>query len=257
MKIADDLYVKTSETVYCENYCFWSFSAKSISWVPYDSDLGKKEHLLETVGTYDESLCYPNEFRFDIQTRELTSLVLEVPENTLPKESLSQLESLFGLVNLGMPQGIRLLDDSFSRNIRLSLAEYIHYRHADDSLYGVTSLLLESDVKPEFVYLDSNLILIFIDDMLAGWVFLNASINLGLDALNPAEHKKDNSLIVQNFYSIFSSENQEKMMDEDEIVKKKLVEFLSQISADEYDVDARLSDDISALLTNSLDFYYG
>jgi len=256
MKISDSISTLMTEATGTRNDCFWSFASTTVCWVPYVGADEKFQHIRGSIGSLDQFMCVLNELRFDPKTLMLISAVLEVPENTLPKDKVHLLD---GVVNLRRPKNKKVigLDSSdFRNNFALLITEYIHFDCTRDSLFGIANGLLDPDAVLSMIKLHSNLDLVFANNILAGWVFRNACANLRIDDSLRVSYKQDNMNLIRDFYSVFRSENQDKLDEQDEFIKQELLFLLNRLRGCEYEVDGGLSDFVCDSVENALDFYY-
>lgn len=253
MKITDEVTVheirqeKVSNT---KNRAFWSLEEKAIRWVPYRSNEEREEHLMNTIGSFDQSMCVPNEVRFDKSGLHLLSVSFYVPEETFGDEKLDSLNSLIG--NSGLDFLGWELDEARD-NFIFELAQYVNYDSENDRLFGVSDFLTENLSQSTALRLSEDITLFFTNEFLSGWCLKKASQKLAFEFeyQRGDEHKS----LINLYYDIYNSRNMELMDDEDDGLKYKLktaLETLKVNNAHENKCGIFLIDAIK----NSLDFHY-
>lgn len=254
MKITNDVEVRESKITTNTNVCMWQLENKSVAWIPYSNQEGREAHLNATIGSLDESMCFPNEMRFGSNDYALLSASLYVPEETLTASQEKIIRTILADVE-EINSSIMLLKSA--RNFRFELAKYVFYKEDVDILYGVSDFVLTNAESTKILYIDKEFGLIFSKEHLSGWCLKNASAKMFLGYSQTSDSNKQNARLLEAYFSVFNSKNMSKMDDEDESVKLILNDILNKMKNGCFDgSNAHVLEYMIELVENALDFYY-
>ena len=252
MNIIDNIKVEKTQHIRTENNYFWQLDSKIIVWAPYASNEEKGAHILNTCGSYDEWMCFPNELRFSLFDFSLMSISFFVPDTMLEENDQEKFKENISNIKISR-SSIKLLENC--SDFRFEFCEYKYFDKSSNILYGFTKSLAEDGLLHELIVVDDDVGLIFSNEKLSGWCLSNAPkyISIGFERVNGC----DDIEIVNLMLSLFNDVEFEKMEGGCNTTKTKLKQVLKYVNEKSFEIHSDLRKYIADTIEHCLDFYWG
>lgn len=228
----------------------WMLDGRTVIIGPYHSSAEHEQHLAQTVGSTDWLWSSSDELRFDQKTLLLQSVLLLLPDATLPSD-LSLVPWLMasqetGLLQLSTSQNFQLPSSSFRWLVpEGQILMCVHKRATEDAQYRLR------------LRIAANLELFFADKLLCGWALLNPA-HFIVDAWEePSSEGTDPSFtsLIKEYLALVTDPYIEQMEDQDPKLLGQLLGLYTRAGLDSSSPQKRAI--LRAAIADKLDRFYG
>lgn len=233
-----------------EDISIWNIGKKTVFCGKQEDEKNWEQVIAQTVGSYDLSMCFQNELRFDASTLELVGLSLFVPEILFPSDFKSvDFDKVSEMRSFSSGIALEKKVDGF----KFELAEECIFDKRNNQLIGASKYFLENFSQSEICMIAKNFGLFFTEGELSGWVLreLDSSFFLEHSILNDIHDVQ----LVDLYVNLFNKKTFEAMEEEDEHIKNRLDDALKRLNENRVDKSS-FSQFLTEEIENCLEFYW-